>query len=242
VIASAGTTATGAIDDLGGLAALAEQHGLWLHVDGAYGAPAAASPAHRPLFAGIERADSLSVDAHKWLSMPIDCSALLVRDAAASASAFGSHGADYVRLFSQEETESFAFWDHGIELTRRFRALKLWMTLRYHGARHVGAAIAEDIALAEHMAQLVRDTPELELLAEPGLSICCFRHTPPGVAAEALDEHNERLLLALQRDGRVYLSNASIGGRFALRACIVNFRTTRADVERAIELVCELGR
>jgi glutamate/tyrosine decarboxylase-like PLP-dependent enzyme len=115
------------------------------------------------------------------------------------------------------------------------------MTLRYYGARRIGAAIAEDIAMASYMADRVREAGDLELLAGPGLSICCFRHAPPNVAPEALNEHNERLLSALQRDGRVYLSNAKLGGRFALRACITNFRTTRADIDRTLTLVRELG-
>jgi glutamate/tyrosine decarboxylase-like PLP-dependent enzyme len=115
------------------------------------------------------------------------------------------------------------------------------MTLRYYGARRIAAAIAEDIAMASYMADQVRDADDLELLAPPSLSICCFRHAPPGVAPAALNEHNELLLKALQHDGRAYLSNATIAGQFALRACITNFRTTRADIDRTLTLVRELG-
>jgi glutamate/tyrosine decarboxylase-like PLP-dependent enzyme len=241
VIATAGTTATGAVDPLDAIADVAEAERLWLHVDGAYGAPAAADPASRPLFSGLERADSLCVDAHKWLYVPVDCGALLMRSPGAGPTAFGAADAAYVRILTDEAAESFAFWDHGLELSRRFRALKLWMTLRYYGGRRLAAAITHDIAMAEHMAARVRESAELELLAEPGLSICCFRHVPPGMADAALDQHNERLLTALQRDGRAYLSNAVVDGRFALRACITNFRTTRADVERTLALVRALG-
>jgi glutamate/tyrosine decarboxylase-like PLP-dependent enzyme len=240
VVATAGTTATGAVDPLEAIAAVAAEDGLWLHVDGAYGALAAADPASRHLFAGIELADSLAIDAHKWLYAPVDCGALLTRPGGTTTT-FGSSDAAYVKVLVDEEVESFAFWDHGLELSRRFRALKVWMTLRYYGARKIAAAIAEDIAMAKHMAELVRDGDDLELLAEPGLSICCFRHSPTGMPKDALDEHNERLLTALQRDGRVYLSNARIRGQFALRACIINFRTTREDVERTLGLVRELG-
>jgi glutamate/tyrosine decarboxylase-like PLP-dependent enzyme len=242
VVANAGTTATGAVDDIAAAADVAGEHGLWLHVDGAYGAPAAADPASRDLFAGIERADSLAVDAHKWLYAPVDCGVLLLRSAADSARAFAAGRAgDYVRILTEGDDEAFAFWDHGIELSRRFRALKLWMTLRLHGADTIAAAIAEDIAMARHMAALVREDPQFELLTEPSLSICCFRHTPPGMARDRLDDHNRRLLAALQRDGRVYLSNATLDGRFALRACITNFRTTRADVEATLAVLRELG-
>jgi aromatic-L-amino-acid/L-tryptophan decarboxylase len=242
VVGSAGTTATGAVDPLDAIAAVAAEHGLWFHVDGAYGALAAADPATRPLFAGIDRADSLALDPHKWLYVPVDCGALLVRDPAAQARAFGAAAGEYVRVLADEPAETYAFWDHGIELSRRFRGLKVWMTLRYYGARRIAAAIAEDIAMAEHMAELVRAADDLELIAGPGLSVCCFRHVPAGLPEEGLDAHNERLLAALQRDGRVYLSNALLDGRFALRACITNFRTTRADVERTLAVVREIGR
>jgi glutamate/tyrosine decarboxylase-like PLP-dependent enzyme len=241
IVASAGTTGTGAIDPLDDIATVAADEGLWLHVDGAYGAFAAADPASRPLFAGIERADSLALDPHKWLAVPLDCGALLLRDAAASARAFAGGAGDYVRVIADDARESYAFWDHGIELSRRFRALKVWMTLRYYGTRRIAAAIAEDIALAAHLAALVRASDDFELLSGPELSVCCFRHVPPGVAEAELNEHNERLLTALQRDGRAYLSNISLDGRFALRACITNFRTTRADIERTLAVLRELA-
>jgi aromatic-L-amino-acid/L-tryptophan decarboxylase len=159
--------------------------------------------------------------------------------------AFGARlgaGADeYVRILATQPAESFAFWDHGLELSRRFRALKLWATLRFHGARRLAAAIGANIRLAAHLAQLVADAEDLELLAGPGLSICCFRHAPADLDEPALDAHNERILHALQRDGRVYLSNTTIDGRFALRACITNFRATRADVEQVLTVVRELA-
>jgi aromatic-L-amino-acid decarboxylase len=241
VVANAGTTSTGAVDPLDAVATVAADAGVWMHVDGAYGAPAAADPACRQLFAGMHRADSLCIDAHKWLYAPVDCSALLLHDAAATARAFGAGADDYVRILATQPTETFAFWDHGLELSRRFRALKLWATLRFHGARRLAAAIGEDVRLAAHLAELVAAAEDFELLAGPGLSICCFRHAPTHVDEPALDAHNERILQALQRDGRVYLSNATIDGRFALRACVTNFRTTRADVERVLMVVRELA-
>jgi aromatic-L-amino-acid/L-tryptophan decarboxylase len=241
VVANAGTTATGAVDQLDQIATVAAETGVWLHVDGAYGAPAAADPACRQLFAGLHRADSLCIDAHKWLYAPVDCSALLLHDATATARAFGAGAGDYVRVLETLQAETFAFWDHGLELSRRFRALKLWATLRFHGARRLAAAIGEDVRLAAHLAGRVAEAEDFELLAGPGLSICCFRHVPAQLDEPALDAHNERILQALQRDGRVYLSNATIDGRFALRACITNFRTTRADVERVLTVVRELA-
>jgi aromatic-L-amino-acid decarboxylase len=206
VVANAGTTATGAVDPLDAVAAVATGAGVWMHVDGAYGAPAAADPASRGLFAGLDRADSVCIDAHKWLYAPVDCSALLVHDAAATARAFGAGADDYVRILAEQPAETYAFWDHGLELSRRFRALKLWATLRFYGARRLAAAIGEDIRLAAHPADLVMAAEDFELLAGPGLSVCCFRHAPAHLDDDALDAHNERLLHALQRDGRVYLS------------------------------------
>jgi aromatic-L-amino-acid/L-tryptophan decarboxylase len=243
VVATAGTTATGAVDPLEEIARVAGTHGLWLHVDGAYGGPAAAVLAQSHLFAGIDLADSLCIDAHKWLYAPLDCGALLLKPGSRPPFSPSDDHGDYVRVLSTEQAaEDFAFWDHGLELSRRFRALKLWMIFRYYGARRLAASIAEDIAMAHYMAELVGESHELELLAGPSLSICCFRHRPPGLTTEQLDGHNERLLKALQRDGSVYLSNANVGGRFALRACITNFRTTRHDIDRAIEVVQTLGR
>jgi aromatic-L-amino-acid decarboxylase len=241
VVGTAGTTATGAVDPLNALADIADGRGLWLHVDGAYGALAAVAASLRPQFAGLERASSLSLDPHKWLYVPVDCGALLLRDPAAAARAFGSGADDYVRVLAEGDVESFAFWEHGLELSRPFRALKVWMTLRHYGARRIAASIAEDIAVAAHLAECVRADEQLELLAEPSLSICCFRHVPPEMPEAELDGHNERLLEALQRDGRVYLSNATVDGRLALRACITNFRTTKANAERTVGIVRELG-
>jgi glutamate/tyrosine decarboxylase-like PLP-dependent enzyme len=223
------------------VAGIATDAKVWMHVDGAYGAPAAADPASRRLFAGLHRADSVCIDAHKWLYAPVDCSALLLHDPAATARAFGAGADDYVRILAAQATETYAFWDHGLELSRRFRALKLWATLRFYGARRLAAAIGEDIRLAAHLAELVTAAEDFELLAGPGLSVCCFRHTPAHLDEDALDAHNERILHELQRDGRVYLSNATIDGRFALRACITNFRTTRADVARVLAVVRELA-
>ena len=233
LVASAGTTSTGAIDPLEPLAGLAETHGLWFHVDGAYGAPAAAVERQASRFRGMERADSLAIDAHKWLYAPVDCSALLVHDTATTARAFGAAADDYVRVLGGQDEEAFAFWDHGLELSRRFRALKLWMTLRHYGATRLADAIEHDIAMAARLGELVRQAADLELTSPPSLSICTFRHT---------GADNERVLAVLQRDGRVYLSNAVIRGELALRACITNFRTTEADIERTVAVVRELAR
>jgi aromatic-L-amino-acid decarboxylase len=252
VVASAGTVNTGAIDPLEEIADVAKEFNLWFHVDGAYGAPGTLDPRKHELFSGLHRADSVSLDPHKWLYVPVDSGCLLFRDSAAATNAFSTETADYIKIHGHLDDEAFAFWDYGIELSRRFRALKIWMTLRYYGVRRMAQAISEDISLAEYMGQLVSNDDEFELLAPVELSICCFRYVPRELrlklnagASEVnleVDMLNERIMGAVQTGGRAYLSNATVNGRFALRACITNFRTTRADIEETIEVVRTVGR
>ena len=259
VVASAGTVNTGAVDPLAEIAEVAAARELWFHVDGAYGAPAALAPPKRELFRGLGRADSVALDPHKWLYTPVDCGCLLLRDPrqARAAWADAGGGAEYIKIFEQTDDEQFAFFDYGPELSRRFRALKVWLLLRYYGAGHIARAVADDCALAAHMAELVEAADDFELLAPVELSICCFRHVPArlrraldaattdeerAVLHEELDALNERVMHAVQRGGRAYVSNASLRGRFALRACVTNFRTTRADVAATLEIIRAAAR
>jgi aromatic-L-amino-acid decarboxylase len=252
VVASAGTTNTGAVDPLSAIADVAREFALWFHVDGAYGAPAALDETKRPLFVGLERADSISLDPHKWLYSPLDCGCLLFRDDAQARVAFGNEDADYIKVLEENADESFAFWYYGPELSRRFRALKIWLTLRYYGVRRIAAAITEDNALAAYLAELVEQAEDFELLSRPQLSICCFRFVPPALRLRLdssiqedetikseLNKLNEIIMYAVQRGGRAYLSSATIHGKFALRVCITNFRTTRADIEQTLQIIRE---
>lgn len=243
VVASAGTVNTGAVDPLDEIASVAAEFDLWMHVDGAYGAPGAMVERKQHLFAGVARADSVSLDPHKWLYVPVDAGCLLFRDAAAGAAAFSTEEADYIKVHGLTEDAAFAYWDYGVELSRRFRALKVWLTLGYYGARRIAAAIADDISLAAYLGELVSQADDFELLAPVELSICCFRYMPP----QELDEHelnrlNEKIIAAVQKGGRAYLSNATVNGKFALRACITNFRTTKADIEQTLAVVREVAR
>jgi aromatic-L-amino-acid/L-tryptophan decarboxylase len=235
VVASAGTVATGAIDPLARLADLAGRERLWLHVDGAYGALAAMVVPEA--FEGLARADSLSLDAHKWLYQAVDCGCLLFKDRAAARRAF-SHSGDYTRSFSDDPLEGFTFFDESLELSRRFRALRLWTSIQYHGMAAFRDALRADLAHARRLADLVRAAPELELLAPVPLGAVCFRHR----FAEAPDARNQALLEAVHRRGRAYLSNATIRGAFALRACFTNHRTTERDVELVVREVLEAAR
>jgi glutamate/tyrosine decarboxylase-like PLP-dependent enzyme len=243
VVATAGTVVTGAVDPLAEIVEVARRHGLWCHVDGAYGGFARLAPSARPLFAGLEDADSVALDPHKWLYLPVDCGCLLYRDPAAARSAF-TLGADYTRVLEREPDEAFAFWDYGPELSRRFRALKVWMLLAHAGARVLTEAIEANLDCARYLAGLIEASPEFELLAPVELSIVCFRYLPTEARttrkrSEAeereLDCFNEKLMVALQRGGSSYLSNASLHGRFALRGCVLNYLTTRQDMERLLD-------
>jgi aromatic-L-amino-acid/L-tryptophan decarboxylase len=238
VVATAGTVNTGSIDPLADIGAICREAGLWMHVDGAYGALAALAVPQQ--FAGLEAADSLSLDPHKWLYQPLDCGMLLYRDASAARTAFSCSG-DYAKSLAVDPQEAFAFFDESLELSRRFRALKLWLSLRYHGLRAFRGAIRADLEHAQRLARQVSDTASLELLAPVELSTVCFRYRAQG-PREAADRLNAAILQRLIRRGRVYLSNATVGGRFALRACFVNHRTMPADVAGIVPEVLAAAR
>jgi glutamate/tyrosine decarboxylase-like PLP-dependent enzyme len=235
VVATAGTVTTGSIDPLAEIASVCREHQLWLHVDGAYAALAALAVPDR--FGGLSSADSVSLDAHKWLYQPVDCGMLLFKDAAAARTAFSFTG-DYARSLETDPVEAFAFFEESLELSRRFRALKLWLSLRYHGCKAFRAAIRADLDHAQQLADAVRRTPELELLAPVTLSAVCFRYR----SGSDLNARNAEILRRVVRRGRIYLSNASVGGQFALRACFVNHRTTAADVDLVIPEVLNAAR
>ncbi|HEY6802112.1 MAG TPA: aminotransferase class V-fold PLP-dependent enzyme [Pyrinomonadaceae bacterium] len=241
VVASAGTTNTGAVDPLPEVAAVAREFDLWFHIDGAYGAPGALDPLKKDLFAGLAEADSVSLDPHKWLYVPIDVGCLLFRDPA-TAKMFNTEEASYIKVHGLTDDETFAYWDYSVELSRRFRALKVWLTLRYYGVRKIAEAISGDIGLAAYLAEQVTQAADFELLAPVELSICCFRYVPEGVSDDAeLSRLNEQILPLVQKGGRAYVSNAMVNGKFALRACITNFRTTKDDIDLTLEVIRTAG-
>jgi aromatic-L-amino-acid/L-tryptophan decarboxylase len=223
VVASAGTTATGSIDPMATLADICREFGLWLHVDGAYGA--LASLAKPDAFRGMECADSLSLDPHKWLYQPTGCGCLLCRDSAAARKAF-AHTGEYARALSDDPIEGFAFFEESMELSRPFRALALWLSLRFHGLDAFRESIREDLRLAQILADLIDAEPMLERLAPVALSAVNFRY----LGSRDADSFNASILNRVIQRGRVYISNAEIHGHFALRACIVNHRSTEDDV------------
>lgn len=232
VVASAGTVSTGAIDPLSQIAEIAHSHGAWFHVDGAYGALAAI--ADRKKFEGMERADSISLDPHKWLYQPLDCGCLLYQSPEAAQKTF-AHTGEYARSLTADPVEGFAFFEESMELSRRFRALKLWISLRYHGLAAFRESIAKDLAQARRLADSIKNESQLELLAPVELSAVCFRHRGAGgLSGEGLNGFNATLLKRIVERGRIYLSNASIHSKFCLRACIVNHRTKDSDIDSVV--------
>ena len=203
-----------------------------MHIDGAYGALAAIAAPKK--FTGLDLADSLSLDPHKWLYQPLDCGCLLYRDVNAAHTTF-AHTGEYAKTLTNDPVEGFAFFEESLELSRRFRALRLWLSLRYHGLKAFRAAIQKDLDLAQRLASAIANQPKLELMAPVELSAICFRDvgTNP-LAEEELNRHNAAILKRVVQRGHVYLSNATLRGKFCLRACIVNHRTTEADVDSVL--------
>jgi aromatic-L-amino-acid decarboxylase len=235
VVGTAGTVNTGAIDPLAEIAGIARKHGAWFHVDGSYGALAAIAVPE--LLAGLDQADSIALDPHKWLYQPVDCGCFLYRDRQAARRVF-AHSDDYVRSLSQDPIEGHAYFDESIELSRRFRALKLWFSLRYHGFERFRNSIRRNLEHAQRLGELIRSTSGLELMARIELSAVCFRYVGDGHLPEVeLSRINAEILQSVNRRGRVYLSNATLHAKFCLRGCIVNHRTTDADIEEIVSEV-----
>jgi len=244
VVGTAGSVSTGTVDPLRKIAALCREHGLWFHVDGAYGGFAAAVPGAPEDLRGLVEADSVAVDPHKWLYSPLEAGCALVRQPESLRNAFTYHPPYY--HFAELATN---YVDYGPQNSRGFRALKVWLAFRQAGAAGYRAMIAEDMALSRTMADAVARHPECELMTQ-ALSITTFRYVPIDLRSRVgeadterqLDALNRALLDRIQTSGETFVSNAVIGGRYALRACIVNFHTTKSDVEALPETVARLGR
>jgi aromatic-L-amino-acid decarboxylase len=245
VVGTAGTVGTGAVDPLREIRDVCRDERIWFHVDGAYGAPAVIVAGTPTDLEAMADADSVAIDPHKWLYAPLEVGCTLVRNPAHLNDAFGYNPA-YYHFETDEPSPPPNYFELGPQNSRALRALKVWMGLRQAGRDGLAQSIADDIRLSRELFELVKDHPELEA-ASQGLSITTFRYVPPGVDRRgddqrALNTLNERLLDALQRSGRAYVSNALVNGRYVLRACIVNFRTDRPDLDALIEAVVDIGR
>jgi aromatic-L-amino-acid decarboxylase len=248
VVGSAGTVATGAVDPLVDLADLCAEEGIWFHVDAAYGGPAAFTEDLAPLFAGIERADSIAFDPHKWLYTPLSGGCILVRDLQVLSDSFAVT-ATYVHQDKERTGRGIDGTQLGPQFSRGNQSLKVWVSLLAHGRRAYTERISHDAALARYLGARAEERPDFELSTPVGLSICCFRYVPPDLPDVAdpveredyLSVLNERLMTEAQLDGRTFFSNAVLEGRFVLRACIVNFRTEADDLDATLDVAAEIG-
>ncbi len=242
LVGNAGTINTGATDDLRALAKVGRDENLWLHVDGAYGALLRLSENLREIVAGIEEADSLAFDLHKWMYLPFEAGCVLVRDAAAHRRTFAANQTYFGDVNRGVIAGGLPFADRGIELTRSFRALKVWMSLKAHGVKKFSRLVEQNVAQAQYLVKRIRAARELELLAPAPLNVVCFRFHPPRFPEPRLNSLNEELLLRLQESGVAVPSSTILDGKFAIRVAITNHRSRRADFDALVAAVLEIGR
>lgn len=242
VIGTAGTVNTGAVDDLASLAGICQEEDLWFHVDGAFGAWLAISRSSAHLVSGLERADSMGIDLHKWLYLPFEVGCALVRDAEGHRATFAVNPAYLTAPGRGILAEPMIFADLGPELTRGFKALKVWMSFRVHGINTYTRLIDQNIEQARYLAAVLEQAPDMELLAPVSLNIVCFRFRADGCDEFALDLLNDRILCELQESGTVVVSGTRVRGRFALRAAITNHRSRREDFDVLARSVRAIGR
>ncbi len=243
IVGNAGTVNTGAFDDLSRLAQIARREKMWFHVDGAFGALAAVSPDLKHLVAGMQAADSIAFDLHKWMYMPIEVGCVLVRSEEAHRGAFSltpaylAHGGDRGLIAG-----SRWFSDYGVQLSRGFRALKVWMSIKEHGIERYGRIIGQNARQARYLAALVDQAPDLQRLAPVPLNIVCFRFQATGLDEEALNRLNQEILIQLHETGVAAPSYTTLNGRYAIRAAITNHRSRREDFELLVSETVRLGR
>jgi glutamate/tyrosine decarboxylase-like PLP-dependent enzyme len=245
VVGTAGDVSTGAVDHLDVLGGLCKKFNLWFHIDGAYGIPAAVLPENKDIFRGIEFADSIALDPHKWLYNPLEVGCTLVKNPKHLTDTFSSHP-EYYNFSNDEQGDVLNYYEYGLQNSRGFRALKVWLTLQQVGRNGYARMIAEDIQLSDYLFELARKHKELEALTQ-SLSIATLRYVPKECRRESelhtayLNSLNEELLNTLQEGGELFLSNAIVNEKYALRACIVNFRTSNTDIEEIIEVITREG-
>lgn len=238
VVATAGTVNTGAVDDLATIAELAASHDMWMHVDGAYGALAAANPGLRDQFAGMECADSIAIDAHKWLGVPVDSGALLVKDSDLLREEF-SLVPDYLR---DDNADDLGWWsEYGIEQTRPFRALRTWATIANLGKRGISDLVHRTTTMAASFARQLECSPDFELLVSPTTSVVAFRFIPTAATQSKIDRINRDIPEMLQRRGNVFITGTTLRQCSVLRVCLLNPRVTEADLKLLIDEIRAVG-
>ncbi|WP_417211712.1 pyridoxal phosphate-dependent decarboxylase family protein [Antarctobacter sp.] len=240
VIATAGTVNTGAIDDLAAIGALCRDEDLWFHVDGCIGALIAIAPENGHLVAGLERADSVALDPHKWLHVPFEAGCALVRDGGLHRDTFAVHP-EYLEEKPRGIAANEYLHDYNLQTSRAFRALKVWMTLKEHGVDKFGRLIDQNIAQAAYLEGLIAEVPELEMMAPREINIVCFRYRPSGVPEGELRALNTEIMLRMQEAGIAALSDTTVDGRHCLRVAICNHRTRRADLDLLVREILRIG-
>lgn len=240
VIAAAGTTNTGAIDDLPAIGALCKREGLWFHIDGCIGALIRIAPVNRGLVVGLEQADSLALDPHKWMHTPFEAGCALVRDAKKHRDTFAIHG-DYLEEKPRGLASGEFLADYSFELSRGFKALKIWMSLKEQGVEKFGRLIDQNIAQGAYLTRLIAAEPRLELMAPTSINIVCFRYRAAGADEAATKALNTEIMLRIQEAGFAVPTDTTVHGRYALRVAINNHRTTRADLDLFIAEVLRWG-
>ena len=246
VIGTAGDVSTGVVDNLKGISTICKAYNLWFHIDGAYGIPAAVIPKLKKMFEGIEDADSIAIDPHKWLYSPLEAGCTLVKNPQHLIDTFSSHP-EYYNFSSVEGELAQNYYEFGLQNSRGFRALKVWLTLQQIGRSGYEKLISEDIELAKLLYKQAEKHPELEAVSQ-NLSITTFRYIPKDFAKNSLNKSdylnslNEKILNKLQTGGEVFLSNAIVNEKYCLRACIVNFRTSQKDIMEIVDIIVKTGR
>jgi glutamate/tyrosine decarboxylase-like PLP-dependent enzyme len=242
VIGTAGDVSTGAVDNLKGISIICKTYNLWFHIDGAYGVPAAIIPKYKDLFDGLSEADSIALDPHKWLYSPLEAGCTLVKNPQHLIDTYSSHP-EYYNFSNSDSEIAQNYYEYGLQNSRGFRALKVWLSLQQVGRSGYEKLISEDIELSEMLFHLAKKHPELEAVSQ-NLSITTFRYIPLNCKQdrEYLNKLNEELLNELQTGGELFLSNAIVNERYCLRACIVNFRTSKKDIEEIIDIIIREGR
>jgi aromatic-L-amino-acid decarboxylase len=241
VVGTAGTVNTGAIDDLQGIADICQRERLWFHVDGAIGAVAILAPGVQACVEGLQRSDSMALDLHKWMYLPFEAGCALVRSEPAHRKAFSLTPEYLAHAERGLAAGSLWFSDYGLQLTRGFKALKVWMSIKEHGVQKYGRMIRQNIAQAQYLAQRVEASPVLEVMAPVSLNIVCFRYNPGGLDSEALNRLNQELLIRLHESGIAAPSSTTLEGCYCLRAAITNHRSRREDFDLLVETTGRLG-
>ncbi|MFT4987086.1 MAG: aromatic-L-amino-acid decarboxylase, partial [Flavobacteriales bacterium] len=246
VVGTAGDVSTGSVDNLAAIASICKAHDLWFHIDGAYGVPAAIIPELKTMFSGLQEADSIALDPHKWLYSPLEAGCTLVKNPKHLIDTYSSHP-EYYNFSLTEDGGSVNFFEYGLQNSRGFRALKVWLALQQIGSNGYQKLIKEDIELSEYLYELAEAHAELKAMTQ-NLSISTLRYVPLDFqeVGEKRDDYlnllNEELLNKIQSGGEMFLSNAIVQGQYCLRSCIVNFRTTRKDIEESIDIIIKEGR